>query len=88
MKGKHKHTPEFKLQVALEALKGLKTVGEANWPVTTKFIRARFISGRNSSGKTAGRFLLKGVNDEGKTPRRCKRRFTKRSAGSNLSWTG
>lgn len=28
MKGKHKHTPEFKLQVALEALKGLKAVGE------------------------------------------------------------
>lgn len=28
MKGKHNHTPEFKLQVALEALKGLKTVGE------------------------------------------------------------
>lgn len=28
MNSKHKHTPEFKLQVALDALKGLKTVGE------------------------------------------------------------
>lgn len=28
MNGKHKHTPEFKLQVALEACQGLKTVGE------------------------------------------------------------
>jgi putative transposase len=28
MNGKPKHTPEFKRQVALEACKGLKTVGE------------------------------------------------------------
>jgi putative transposase len=28
MTGKYKHTAEFKLQVALEAHKGLKTVGE------------------------------------------------------------
>ena len=77
MRGKHQHTPEFKLQVALEALKGLKTVGElaGHYQVHPSQIHLW-----KKQLKEGGREIFEGRGRRGQDAEAL-RRFTKKSVG-------
>ena len=86
MNGKRKqHTAEFRFKVALEALKGLKTVAEL---ASIYEVHPTLINRWKKELHEGGERFLAPQSARGVRRRSCRRRYMKRSGGSNLSWTG